>query len=241
MTYLLPRRVSSKQTQNVFAVRGPWFHKGLHAYPLTLGMVGDAVMVQGIKKLPWSLTFGICFYRNAQSDWFWNKPEQFRMRKRSLQAQLKDASFIVRITRARAKAQKEFEHQVSLFRRLDLRSLSAEALWCVFDHVLYPYALMWGWGVISEPFLGDGEEWLSDALQPELQRMFGAGWREKLRLLAVSPHVSFVYEEHLSLLAIAAALKRKAAGSKKPSYSRISLLKALARDAYIQKLLQRHV
>lgn len=210
MGYQLPKQLASGKTQAILKQAGPWYHKGFHAFPLTLGMVADALMTYGKKQLPWTLPFGLGFYRREQNDWFWNKPWQFRLRQKSIAAQLKNPNFIVRITRARAKAQTAFEREVLAFRKLNLRKLPLNRIWSALERVLTPYAEMWGWGVISEPFLGDGEEWLATALRPELEKKFSLVWTNKLHVLVAPTSLSFVNSEHLSLLKLAHVLRQSA-------------------------------
>lgn len=194
-------------------IKGPWYHKRFNGYPMTLGMVEIGCVQNGCRNLPWSITLSVVFTKAGVGDWYWNKPEQLRLREKTIKAQIKDPYFIIRIDKLRRSEQRKFDRAVVNFCKKELSSLNNIELWQAYDRVIRPFAEAWGYGVISEPFLDESHDWLKEELEDEFRLKFGVDWANKLRVASFPIGHSFSNEERISLLKIAVLIERYRIGS----------------------------
>ncbi len=224
---------NNKVLQSIKNYKGDWFHKQFHAYPLTICMVMEGCVQRGCKNLPWNLSVAVVFLKNEIADWYWNRVEQLSLRTKTIKAQVKDKNFIIKIDQDRRKVYKKFEAALLYFNKLDLRLLSDKELWIIYNKIIEPFAEAWGYGVISEPFLEESQDWLGKELKVEAEVKFGADWENKLRIVATPAEASFVNEEHKSLLNLAIKINQYTKGKK------ISLAEA-CKNKLLFKFLKKH-
>ncbi len=188
---------------------GPWYHKQFHAFPFTLGCAAVGVIAWTRKHLVGYPSVGHCFYEQDVADWYWEYPALLRARKKLIARHLTNDQFFLRFEREQGRALRRFIPAVARFLSFDMSTLSDGMLWKRYAEVLHWYYTVWGWGGISEPFLGAGEDWLQDAVGPELESRFGKHWRREFDILATPQYQSFSSREHQSLLRLAAMLIRR--------------------------------
>ncbi len=197
---------NNKVLQSIKKYKGDWFHKQFHAYPLTLGCIATGALQQCFKILPDFQKMGITFYTKEIADWYWRRDEQLVARKRVIKAQLKDINFICKINKHRHEAFLEFVKHWKNFIQLNLKDLTLTQIWQAYIKVTEPLYKQWGYGVVSEPFLGTNEDWFTDELKLELTAQFGQKWSDVINIIGLPNTLSFVNKEHLSLLRIAQKL-----------------------------------
>lgn len=227
--------------KDLLKIKGPWFHKQFHAYPMTLGSTCTGALLYSKKLLPYSLECGVCFYTNSIADWYWNKNEQLYIREKIIKRQINNPAFAVNINKGRHKEFVKFKKQAEIFYGLDLKKMTNKQLFSVYKKFLTPFYRQWGWGVFSEPFLGTGDDWFSDELRSDAMAKFGASWADVLPIIGLPDQPSFVNREHNSILDIAISLHQKRNFQRIYRHSGPRAAFALARhDNKIWKLLIKH-
>ncbi len=208
----------------------PWYHKRFHAYPFTLGTTPIGLIRYAAKLLPWHFPLGLYFSTKDIVDWYWNKPQQLAARRKIITQHLKDPGFIKKIDQKRRRACRTFERAFQALMRHSLPQTSDQKLWRLFNSALIPCYHVFCFGLISEPFLGENEDWLASALEKELRKKFGLGWPEVLRKVAVPMKPSFINQERGSLLKLALAIE----------HFKIKSFKAAMRHKEVACLLTQH-